>query len=111
MSREAFSWINPVLMWMIGLQIAATIVYFVREEMKGRSLAIDISETKKNLQKQIDDTNAYLKEEVNKLEAKDELILERMGRIELQILSMLSELSIKVGKIEGMLTNLHSSKN
>lgn len=125
MEKESLSTISLGLIWAVGLQLACTIAYFAREEMKVRGLAKDLGETKKTFDKQIEATTSkikdaeiraqaiieFVKEEVNKLEAKDEIILERMGRIELQILSMLSELSIKVGKIEGMLTNLHSSKN
>lgn len=97
-------------------QIVGTVIYLIREEGKRKALAEDLASTKRRHEKDIEALEIkiqktqevvaqFMKEEVNKLEAQDKSLLERMGRYESQILTILSELGIKVGKIEGMLTN------
>jgi hypothetical protein len=122
MEKAIIDYFPPTLVWLILMQIVGSIVFFTRLETNSRLVKADLKASKLKFEADLKDAHAkieknsesflvFVKEEVIKLEKKDEQLAERQSRIELQILERLSELSSKVGKIEGMLTNLPGGKS
>jgi len=121
MEKSFLENIPAALVWAVILQIIATIIIAVKRDSALSGVISDLKNTKEKFDKDLKAANdkieknhdiamIQVKEEVNKLETANKQLSERQSKVEFQILERLSDLSAKVGKIEGMLTNTVGNK-